>query len=865
MKRAVIALVGACVLTAGASWLALRETAPPADIAWTGCQSVRSGPVCLLSRTSTLTLWVPDELGASVTISLNGEPVEAPSTRLAGGAQYTVLVGVSSRRLEVKSSQLWALEIGQLEPTELERIDHLRRSAPERALAEIDALPPKLRERAVGVRARIVAATRGIGAAAHIFESAVVDLEVQGWLSEACDVRLAWAYFAKEGLRTRMANAALDGGQSCTKYSPTHEALWPYYEGMLALETFNVRLALQYFDRSITRLRRLGLHDVLLLAVEQKARLLRSVGRFEDAASLLNRTLPEDAPCQRAMFANQRAWTAMIAAEAQRPLLEVSAIEQLFAAALEDAPACGSQVSPFIRLNLAFLHVELRRADEAEAELLRAEAELTGDDARTRAWRMELRGHIARLRGRHDEALSAFARLDAFGVARADEQARWRAALGRGRTLEISERWEEAAEAYRAAERSVDRQLALVPFGEGRASFADARSPGTLRLLNVLLRLERKEEAALVARRSLRRNVDNLVRASRLAALDSESRSRWEALLADYQRRQRSLQGESGSSWRLAEEESSALHDQMASIRASLRDTLDAKLITATNTEPRRPATDEVMLVLHPLDTETWAAFALTAEQTRIERVQTPADIVERFAPLLRAKAHVVFVAPGALEDVDFHALDLDGHPLGETKSVRYALDLAVAGNAPTPRRALIARDRTGTLRNADAEEAAVRAALETSSAGATPSALYDALATAEHFHFAGHGRSAGPDGIESALKISEHLQLTTSDILHLPRVPETIVLAGCDLARSEPLATTLTLGAAQAFVVRGAQRVVAAVRPVADDDAVRFARVFYRALKEEETFDAAFRAAQQQTREAAPDSDWAAFRMFGP
>ncbi|MEQ9497805.1 MAG: CHAT domain-containing protein [Deltaproteobacteria bacterium] len=717
----------------------------------------------------------------------------------------------------------------------------------------------------MSLEARIVASTEGIDAAAPLFRRAIAALEEEGALSQACDTRLAFAFFSTEDLRLDDARDTLDGGNRCESVSPMHRAVWPNYRAIVSLETMDVRRALRWVDDAILHQRRLGLDARLFLSVEQKARLLRSVGRFEDAASLLNRTLPEDAPCQRAMFANQRAWTAMIAAEAQRPLLEVSVIEQLFAAALEDAPACGSQVSPFIRLNLAFLHVELHRADEAEAELLRAEAELTGDDARTRAWRMELRGHIARLRGRHDEALSAFARLDAFGVARADEQARWRAALGRGRTLEIIERWEEAVEAYRAAERSVDRQLALVPFGEGRASFADARSPGTLRLLNVLLRLKRIEEAALVARRSLRRNVDNLVRASRLSALDAESRSRWEALLADYQRRQRNLQGELGSSWQLAEEESRSLHDQMTSIRASLRDTLDAKLISATNTEPRRPATDEVMLVLHPLDTETWAAFALTAEQTRIERIQTPADIVERFAPLLRAKAHVVLVAPGALEDVDFHALDLDGRPLGETKAVRYALDLAVAGNVPTPRRALIARDRTGTLRNADAEEAAVRAALETSSAGATPSALYDALATAEHFHFAGHGKSAGPDGIESALRISEHLQLTTSDILHLPRVPDTVVLAGCDLARSEPLATTLTLGAAQAFVVRGAQRVVAAVRPVADEDAVRFARLFYRALKEEEMFDAAFRAAQQQTREAAPDSDWTAFRMFGP
>ncbi len=819
-----------------------------------------------------MTLWISEAetRGCEApVIRRAGSVVAATNVVVDGGRQYRVLVGPERSQLVVSAcadSARWSLDIQPHNKSPvLRQLEELRRNEPRRALAALEKISATTEGRADALRARIIAKLDGFRAAKPVFDRAIATLEANGVISEACYARVASAFFATEALRLEDARSTLRSGEVCLASSPTHRAIWPYYEAMTAVEAFDLRAALRLVNQAVVEQRRLALHDRHLRSVELEARILRNIGRFEEADTRLSQPLPPHASCQRAFFSNQRGWTAMMAAEAKRPTLRPAEVERLFLAAIEAAPTCTAQVSPFIRLNLAFLHVELLRADEAEAELLRAEAELTGDDARTRAWRMELRGHIARLRGRHDEALSAFARLDAFGVARADEQARWRAALGRGRTLEMMERWEEAVEAYRAAERSVDRQLALVPFGEGRASFADARSPGTLRLLNVLLRLKRTEEAALVARRSLRRNVDNLVRASRLAALDAESRSRWESLLADYQRRQRSLQGDATATWQLSEEESSSLHEQRASIRASLRDTLDAKLISATNTEPRRPGPDEAMLVLHPLDGETWAAFALTAEQTRVERTQTPADVVKRFASVLRAKSQVVIVAPGALEDVDFHALDLDGRPLGEAKSVRYALDLAVAGNVPTPRRALIARDRTGTLRNADAEEAAVRAALDTSAAGSTPSALYDALATAEHFHFAGHGKSAGPDGIESALRISEHLQLTTSDILHLPRVPDTVVLAGCDLARTEPLATTLTLGAAQAFVVRGAQRVVAAVRPVADEDAVRFARLFYGALKEAETFDAAFRAAQHQTREAAPDSDWAAFRMFGP
>jgi CHAT domain-containing protein len=216
---------------------------------------------------------------------------------------------------------------------------------------------------------------------------------------------------------------------------------------------------------------------------------------------------------------------------------------------------------------------------------------------------------------------------------------------------------------------------------------------------------------------------------------------------------------------------------------------------------------------------------------------------------------------------LDLHALPFDGRPLLAGRPVAYSLDLgARPGPVPSPRTALVARDASGELPGAVHEAEQVLAALPGSTAlGASDLVgLIGAIERAEHFHYAGHGRAAGPDGLESALVIGDELRLSSADVLTLRRVPDTVVLSGCDLARGAAGRASVSLGVAQAFAARGARAVAAPVRPVRDEDAAAFARLLYAALPRATSFQAAVAEAQLALRAGGSGADWAAFRVIG-
>jgi hypothetical protein len=69
----------------------------------------------------------------------------------------------------------------------------------------------------------------------------------------------------------------------------------------------------------------------------------------------------------------------------------------------------------------------------------------------------------------------------------------------------------------------------------------------------------------------------------------------------------------------------------------------------------------------------------------------------------------------------------------------------------------------------------------------------------------------------------------------------------------------------AHAFLAAGADVVVAAVRPVADDVAARIVRGLYASLDPARDFAEALRRSELAEREAHPGSDWCAFRVLRP
>ena len=230
----------------------------------------------------------------------------------------------------------------------------------------------------------------------------------------------------------------------------------------------------------------------------------------------------------------------------------------------------------------------------------------------------------------------------------------------------------------------------------------------------------------------------------------------------------------------------------------------------------------------------------------------------------------------GQLGAVDWHAIAHGDRPFGEQFVVEYGLDLARASPARPAGgaggRALLVGNPTGDLPAAGREVEVVARELEgwdrkvLGPDQASPARLLALLPWASLFHYAGHGALAGIEGLGSYLRLAGERQLLATDILALGRAPQVVVLSACDTART-PGGRANTLGLAQAFVLAGAEAVVAPTRPVSDHTALEIVTAFYGKTAGEPTFDPgkALQAAQTTVRRRNPSSDWASFRLLVP
>ncbi|SES33839.1 CHAT domain-containing protein [Lentzea xinjiangensis] len=98
----------------------------------------------------------------------------------------------------------------------------------------------------------------------------------------------------------------------------------------------------------------------------------------------------------------------------------------------------------------------------------------------------------------------------------------------------------------------------------------------------------------------------------------------------------------------------------------------------------------------------------------------------------------------------------------------------------------------------------------------ATVDDVLKALATATTVHLAAHGRLNPDNPLFSALSLHDG-PLVVYDVQRLDQVPETVVMAACDVGRSVVVSGNELLGLAATFLDRGASQLIASVVPVPD------------------------------------------------
>ncbi len=900
------------------------EPPPPLEVELSGCAEVWRGPTCELPDEGKLRIWVRAPREVELSVRAGNTPLAVTRSEVQRGAQLRVTVPAGARELCVtaRSKEGEASILLALTPANpiaaLSKAEALRRDGRfDEASAEVATVigdpDVRVRARATGKAARLALARGDARRAARLFEEALPLDHEAGLISAEANDRTALAHvLLYNGHHFADVDRALAPLAALAASYPDARARAPYYEGQLARETGDLRSALRLFRAAEKRAERLGLDTLKLDAQTEQLDVLHTIGRESEglraALSAAVRS-PETGVCKRAeLLTNLGSSAIPREREEGAPPPSSEASELLEEAAELYQRGCPKPLKALNTLSdLALAELREGRADAARRHIEEARRAAPVMDARIEARLLDVEAHLDLARGDDEAALRGFDRLARIAGSAQLTGAELLAAIGKARALEALARTAAARAAYEEAEHLLDAWTRLGPVGQDRDAFVAGNNDQLSRhRVHFLMQRGTAAEAAEAARRSRSRSLASVQWAAQVETLSAERRALWYETLEVYRTQRDAIDAEAREDWKLpADRLARAVAARIAAkaeLQADLEKILAALLADAEQGDRHdRPSTGgndlpqpepgELFLVYHPIR-RGWVGFAITASGTahhvlgaldpRAPAAQLAPVILSPFAAAVDAASRIRFLAYGALDARDLHALPWGGRPLIELAPVEYGLDIPGRVRRPTPSRttALVVSNPAGTLPSAQAEGAAVRASLHDARGlgverldgrDATLASVQRALRhpDLDCFHYAGHAHF-GEGEEESALSLADNGSLSVSDVLALPRAPRFVVLSGCETAGAAGDAAAQGLGLAQAFLVAGASAAVAATKRVDDDRTGRLMATFYGALATGDPGDAAAalrvaEIAERRRAGAIGGADCSSFRALVP
>jgi tetratricopeptide (TPR) repeat protein len=862
------------------------------------CATIVRGPTCLLRDDRHLRLWI--EAGARDAIEISDDVHRYSADKrieVQGGYRFELEIPPGATVLRVRTgrgstSTEWQLRLGtEAVPTFLVDARALRSAGKrEEALAllehavNIDTDPR--RGSVLGLMGRIFRDLDRREEARDALQRAIEANLAEGRRMEALEDATVLSFVLMHKWRDfEQARVVLEGFDAGWDGAAEPAYYLGYFRGLIGFNTDDARTSLPNLAAAADQAERMGWERRLLDADQNAALQLQVLGRREEASALLAKwkgeRLPDASSCEHANFLTNLGWSALLVLEAGEhandPTPVLKSAMNIYA---KDCPP-NDRVNGL--LNLALAHLHAGRLDEAASAIALARNQTEQPELRMVLWSLDIEGRIALARGEPARASSLYDELRQLGMATLSPDAVWRAEIGEAESYEASGDSNAALTSYAAAAAQLDSDIFRVPLDEGRETLVASRERVTRRYLALLLDAGRTQEAFDLARHSRSQMLNSLRPARADAALSAQAREEWREATLAYRDLQAELTNAVQMSWSLTEDELQALSTRRVAMERELRKQLD-RAVHALESERspvtlRDPQPGELLLVFHALP-DGWVTFALNGVDLVAERpaCATDADgetlascLISPFAETIRAASLLRVLPIGTLNHVDFQALPFDGDVLLSKAPIVYGLDLSSGPvESHGGNRALLVADPTGNLSGAREEARIVTEKLRTGwtfdvleGQAADGTSVLNRIEQADLFHFAGHARFAGPTGWSSALELASQTTVGVDDILALTRVPDFVVLSGCETGTTAGLIEQPSIGLAQAFLVSGSEEVIASTRPVGDSTTQRIMDSFYREWTSGVPASRALQVAQLEARRSERRSDWSAFRLI--
>jgi len=914
---------------------ASRERPRPRHSLWvevSGCAELRDpsgsaaspGPTgsptqrtCLLPAAGTgrphkLRLWVRSDPG-DARLDIDPAP-DGPGTPIQGGRLFRLSLPEGAGRIELTSSagadqRVWRLALAAApEPSSDEiRAREFFRSGKELqafTLLEQTAQAGNEDLRAIleGLLGRLVLVAGDPARAADLLASAMERDQRLGRRTSAEQNGLALAFVSSVHLRRNdEARRLLDHLRADPGTTSEGRLQAALIGGIVALEDLDLRSALDDLDEAARRARRIGRDDLLAQVFKQRGEVLIAMGRADEAGDALAAAAglmpPDSDPCARGDLLNDQGWAAVVRHDmdsllgTERPARPDPRTVELLEAALVQYSDCGPARLANVHVNLALALLQEGRPDLAGAHLATVRRLDDPPTPRLVLWWRDVEARIALARNEPRAALAHYESLARLADDLVSPDARWRAAIGRARSLQALGRPDEALRAYQRAERLLDDQGLLIPIDAGRGGFFAQRELSTQHHLRLLLEVGRISQAAELARLSRRRLLAGLLSPTGLDIRSDSTRAAFEQAIGRYRAARQALERTAAQSWREPRRALLARRRERQELRRAAQAALDEAfglMPGAGDPGPLQTAADGELWLLYQALPDGWVGFAIQPGGVKVRRLgllrpgagtaESARTLIEPFHESIAGAKRIRVLASGVLSRIDFHALPFGSGLLIDHAPVTYSADLGRTSARPAgpidssaPRLVVIVADPDGNLPRAAAEavdllefyraEPGWRVRL-LRSVRANRERLLEVLPRSYLLHFAGHGAQGGLEGWTSHLSLARGGSLSVGDVLALSSPPELVVLSGCQTAQGDG---TIQISLGHAFLAAGSRGVVAATRRVDDEVARAMSTALHRALLEDAELDlgAALQAAQRGVRVRLPGADWAAFRAL--
>ncbi|MEQ9499431.1 MAG: CHAT domain-containing protein [Deltaproteobacteria bacterium] len=862
---------------AACTWQSRAPLLPAPTVEMIGCLERRVGPVCEVTPSkSAVTFWVDTPNPHKLSLRIDDRPLPlGATTPVQGGLRFEVIPPDGVLAIEVEGHQPSRVRFVAHPPgPNLAEVTKLRHAGD---LDAADALLDRIVATgtvagALGQRARNWMARGKNERAREAFEASIREHERAGRVkSLVADLGALNHLLVERGFPPGDARAALAELEVLAR-DDTWASLWYHYGATTrAVRRRDPRAGLHHVRTAIALNDRLGRNVIDLR--QYRIFLLRLTGRWRELAEELERLrlhLADDtlSACQRAQVLNNLGWHTLLGRQQAPDHFAGRKLDELRESAKLYRTKCPMPHRRFnAELNAGWAALFEENFDGAREHLDAARAAVAQPDVTSRLNLEHLTAAWVARTAAPARAVESFARLARLAQELQALDVEWQAHLARGRSEEARGDLAAAAAAYHDAQAALQGWARRVPLGEGRDTLLAKREDSAVALVETLSRLGRGEAAIAAIREIIRGNA--AWARQRSARREGGPKDAIERLQVEVRNARADLDAALERAWTLPASALPEVERSTAAKVAEARRALDALFQRADHSPlaPLRVHPGEALVFAHPGRTGLHAWVQKGEGLTYVATASTAAGLASVGEALVGAERVRIYAHPG-LVALPWDTIDVDGSPLFRRAAIVFHADLGpLPARKNSTRTALIVADPTGELPTANAEAQRVAASLEardfaveTIQTEVTVPRLSAALRRRpELFHYSGHGIQLGLDGLDGGFPLGGDRRFEVVDVLSLGGGPRRVVLAACDLGSRDTAAFSM----AQAFLVEGAEVVVAAVRPVDDAHTSRWVDAFYTSLRSHADWGSALRAARVSLADAQVPWNASAFRVW--